>query len=247
MRIAIFCQTCALEDAGGNTPFSYVSLNEEGIYRSVCPVGHDMVVTLQQMKFEVLAETAVQAIIDGYYRDAVTSFSASLERFYEYYCKCVMMTRDVEEAEIDHVWKLVVSQSERQLGMFIAWFTMENSRKPQLLPQKSANSGSVEFRNKVVHKGYIPSEIEAVQFGQAVIDLVESITQAMRATYGAAMDRIVLKHQMEVGTRLKEADHQRHSCMFWPMVYRLIPTHREHMNLADELEARRKQRARRSE
>jgi hypothetical protein len=40
-------------------------LSDTGVYRSTCPVGHATVTILQQMRFEVLAEAALQAILDG--------------------------------------------------------------------------------------------------------------------------------------------------------------------------------------
>lgn len=67
--------------------FTAVEVRDENHYALTCPKGHRNVVVLQQQKFEVLFEIGAHAIEDGYYREAVSSFTASLERFYEFFVR----------------------------------------------------------------------------------------------------------------------------------------------------------------
>jgi hypothetical protein len=39
----------------------------------------------------VLFDIGANAVVDGYYREAITSFSASLERFYEYFLGALLL------------------------------------------------------------------------------------------------------------------------------------------------------------
>lgn len=142
MRISITCPECSKGREGEFVADCwYVPLNDSGAYKSLCPTGHQTAIILQQMRFEVLAETALQAILDGYYRDAVSSFAASLERFHEYYCQAVLLTRKIDGAKILESWKLVSSQSERQLGMFIALHLLDENQPPRCSRSRARTPG----------------------------------------------------------------------------------------------------------
>jgi hypothetical protein len=247
MRIAITCNYCADNREGEVlSNFWFVPLTDKGVYRSICPKGHRTVTILQQMRFEVLAETAVQAILDGYTREAVSSFAASIERFYEYYSKAVLLTRGVQGPQLLESWKSVRLQSERQLGMFAALFLLEENRPAPLLPHEARDAGSVKFRNSVTHQGYIPTESEAVSFGQAVIDIVETVIGFMGVRYQAATDSILQNYYALARAELEADEQATVSFMFHQMVYRLVPGENDaKFDLAAELATRRGRIARR--
>ena len=56
-------------------------LEETGVYDLTCPSSHRTAFCLQNFKFELLFDLGLQAIDDGYYREAVSSFASALERF----------------------------------------------------------------------------------------------------------------------------------------------------------------------
>lgn len=64
-------------------------------------------------------------------------------------------------------WKHVSSQSERQLGAFIFLFTQHFKTQPELL-----SNDLVKLRNKVIHKGKIPTKDEAIEYGQKILELI---------------------------------------------------------------------------
>ena len=169
MRFFITCPQCG--DPGQKIE---VRLQNFGRARGSCARGHSIAIVLMHPKFDLLAEIATQAILDGYYRDAVASFSASLERFYEFYFRVICRKNSISLAAIEQSWKRVKRQSERQLGLFIATFLNENGAPPQLLSESDA-----AFRNAVVHQGEIPTEAEAIKFGQAVIDISYPAARAL--------------------------------------------------------------------
>jgi hypothetical protein len=149
MKVPMLCLTCAV---GGKTEVRPVSIvvRDDGRYETVCDNGHSIVILLQQLKFEILFDIGAYAIADGYYREAVSSFTSSLERFYEFAIRVILHKRGVTAEIIDAVWKQVSNQSERQLGAFIVLYLSEFQSSPPVLKTKD-----VKFRNEVIHKGKI--------------------------------------------------------------------------------------------
>jgi len=60
-------------------------LTDSGIHPVNCNHGHEFVIIFSGAKFEVLFDIGMNAINDGYAREAVSSFTSSLERFYEFF------------------------------------------------------------------------------------------------------------------------------------------------------------------
>jgi hypothetical protein len=80
---------CLQEQGKPSYIFNLAELQDNGLYYMKCEMGHETVTWLQQEKFETLFELAANAILDGYYRDAISSFSSAMERFYEFYLKVI--------------------------------------------------------------------------------------------------------------------------------------------------------------
>ena len=221
MRIGLHCHDCIMEGLADNEPDQFSPFSDSGLYEFDCKNGHHVVAVVQQTRFEVLAEVGVQAIVDGYYREAITSFNASFERFMQFYVEAVFVERQERGDLIANTWKLADKQSERQLGMFLATYLFEMGEIPPTLPQQSRHdAGSVEFRNSVVHRGQIPTENEAIEFAQKIINLVQPVLNIMASRYSEAISAIVNIHQAQA--RAKVGNRQKVSFIYYPMVYRVI-------------------------
>ena len=189
MRLLIPCMQCFQELGKPNNEFSQVEFSDNGCYEIKCSNGHVTVTVLQQQKFEVLFDIGAYAILDGYYREAVSSFTSSLERFYEFALK-VLLQSDVKSDELfNNCWKVVSKQSERQLGAFTFLWTSKFHEVPGLLSQKW-----VEFRNDVIHKGKIPTRDEAIQYGDAVLTVLMPKMQALSTKYEDEVTKVVIEH-----------------------------------------------------
>ncbi len=193
MRLPFTCMKCTFGgDGNGHPPYpKYVELRDDGRYEFTCEKGHTTVTVLQEQKFEVLFDLGAYAILDGYYREGVASFTSSLERFYEFFIKAALFEDGLEEAAVAEAWKQVSSQSERQLGAFIFLYLKCFSEKPALLRQKQ-----IKFRNEVIHKGKIPSRNEAVEYGQEVLDAIRPILRRVKTTFPKGMEKTVFQHLM---------------------------------------------------
>ena len=69
--------------------------------------------------------------------------------------------------EFDKTWKIISSFSERQVGAYSFIYLSYFGKAPSVLSGKFK-----ELRNKVVHKGYIPSKDEATEYGERVLNEV---------------------------------------------------------------------------
>lgn len=196
MKLPMTCLTCAITNQIGDQPWlNLVGVREDSRYQTVCPRGHTEVVVLQNPKFDILYEIGANAILDGYYRDAIASFHASLERLYEFFARAVLRKKGVPDQMTETAWKQVHRQSERQLGGFIFLYTMDFLQPPPLLASKR-----VEFRNEVIHQGRIPSRDEAIDFGQAILDIERQLLIELRQRYSDALSHLTVKKLINART-----------------------------------------------
>lgn len=202
MKLQVPCNQCIQEfiQSGGKNhsllSFSILSVNDDGIYELECSRGHKSVTTLSAEKFEILFEIGANAILDGYYREAVSSFTSSLERFYEFFINLVSIKHGILEDAYEKTWKHLRNQSERQIGAFVIVWLFETGNEPSQLSSKWRG-----FRNNVIHKGKIPTREEAIGFGNTILSLLQEGIELVRSSYedqrGILMGRSVMKFPQE--------------------------------------------------
>ena len=81
-----------------------------------CEQGHKTVVKLPIPEFELLFDFGCSALLDGYPREAVTSFASSFERFEEFACRFLLARRNVSFEGVDAWWKEVAAQERKTEG-----------------------------------------------------------------------------------------------------------------------------------
>ena len=157
--------------------FFVETIREDGLYTGKCPNGHDLLIATQTLRYEMLFEIALNAIKDGYHREAISSFAASVERFFEFAIRVLARNRGVVPAVVDNVWKLLSSQSERQLGAYVSLYALSFGEVPQ-----SLSNPMVRLRNNVVHNGALPDRNDALKFGGAAYEVIQRGVQKLRAS-----------------------------------------------------------------
>jgi hypothetical protein len=177
-----------------------LEVRNDNVYRYTCAAGHEGVTVLQQQKFEVLFEVGVHALVDGYHREAVSSFAASLERFYEFFCRAALYQQGLDADLLNGAWKHV-SLSERQVGAYVAAYLTAVQEVPILL-----STNQVRFRNSVIHRGHIPDAGEAIGYGKAVLDVARPAMGKLKAIAPVGVQRCMHEH-LERG---HGGVHQRH-------------------------------------
>ncbi len=187
--IPIICPRCLPDDFHSDNSIAALEFRDDGRYVVTCPNGHKSVMILQQQKFEVLFEIGGYAIIDGYYREAVSSFTSSLERFYEFVMMAILLDKGISPDTFKQTWKLIERQSPRQLGAFIFIYLAEFGVPPTLLSRSK-----MDFRDEVVHQGKIPSREEALKYGQAILDVVRPILKQISIKFPKGVQQTVFQH-----------------------------------------------------
>jgi len=189
VRLLIPCMKCLQELGRPSGEFARVEFRDDGKYDLTCSSGHATTTILQQQKFEVLFDIGAHAIIDGYYRESVSSFTASLERFYEFAINVFLLNSSGSDDVFKACWKSVSNQSERQLGAFIFLWASKFGAMPALLPDNR-----VSFRNGVIHKGKIPTKEEAIDFGNSVLSVVRQNMLLLREKFENEVGDVVLNY-----------------------------------------------------
>lgn len=179
MILDLICYECIKEQIdkgepevfdGTSIPTPFEQVNNDGIYEVHCSKGHKSITIIDNINFEILFEYGLNAIVDGYYREAVSSLTSAMERYFEFFIKTILRTSVTEFKLIDKVWKKVSSQSERQLGAYLMLYFQTFGKEPLMLNQNR----EIPFRNSVIHKGYIPKKQEAINFGNSVLKIIEA-------------------------------------------------------------------------
>jgi hypothetical protein len=177
------------EDIANAVIIATVEFKDDGRYEIKCRKGHSSITLLQQQKFEILFDIGAYAIVDGYYREAVSSFTSALERFYEFFIKVVCTSKNIDWTKTQEAWKEVSNQSEKQLGAFIFLHLQETGSKPTLL-----SNSKIKFRNEVIHKGKIPSKEQAIGYGQSILDVVRPLLKKLKEDYSDAVGTVTFQH-----------------------------------------------------
>ena len=161
MRVVLACMECSLEKGEAVTGSAF--LRDDGSYDYTCEKGHKNTISTQEPHHEMLFELGVRAILDGYFREAVSAFSASGERFQELAIKSILRKQGLDVSEVSRSWDKVKKQSERQFGGFWFLWLVTFNRAPWMLVESDA-----AFRNDVIHNGKLPGRPDVVAFGNRV-------------------------------------------------------------------------------
>jgi hypothetical protein len=187
MRILLHCMKCRY-DAFNPDAFYPAELQDNGLYWMKCRRVHETVTCLQEQKFELLFDLAANAIVDGYYREAVSSFTSALECFYEFYVQVICEKSSISEDAFAATWKRVAAQSERQLGAFTFLYLIETGKPPGAL-----SNTMISFRNDVIHRGKLPKKEEAVKYGQEILELIAPVLEDLKA-HREEISKVVGRH-----------------------------------------------------
>lgn len=195
MQLHVFYPYCLYElSKYENCSDSYLlsisidEIRDDGIYTIKCSKGHESKIILNNINFEVLFELGVNAIIDGYYPNAVSSVTASMERYFEFFIKVLWKMNGLSYDKIETNWKKMSNQSERQLGAYLSMYAQLFHCETPLLSNKM-----ISFRNNVIHKGIIPTKDDTIEFADSVLRLIESSLIKLKCRYPQTV-RIVYNH-----------------------------------------------------
>lgn len=176
MQLRTNCAACLSNNE--STDWMNVDLSDSGYLVVKCPRSHTSVSLVPVHKFALLFDLAAMGFMDGYYREAVSGYYVSLERFTEFYTFVVLLKRGLTIDAVKAGWKNLSKQSERQLGAFLAIYMAEHQKHCDYLSREL-----IELRNNVVHKGYFPTRAEAFNFGKSIYEYILERIIELRKDY----------------------------------------------------------------
>ncbi|MBW7473353.1 hypothetical protein K0T92_01185 [Paenibacillus oenotherae] len=191
------CHHCAI--IYGEQTVTDFEVNEEGVSKVVCRNGHEMTVVLQNFKFEILFELGLKALEEGYYREAVSSFAASVERFYECCIKIFINKSGLTDRKnYDNTWKLISNNSQRQMGAFYFLFLNEFNETPTQVKNNVEN-----FRNKVIHQGIIPEYVEVYEYSKYLYGYLIEIIKKVKIRCESSIINILMEEVSDKSAKLE--------------------------------------------
>mgnify|MGYP003383983423 CR=1 FL=1 len=191
MKIFATCMECLKELGSPSFEPIIADYYNEPVAYIECNRGHKSAFMLQSQKFEILLESAANALLEGYTLEAASTLSSAYERFFEFAIYVLCSKQEVNEKELQETFKQVSRQSERQLGAFLYLYLFEFGESYQI------NKKLVEFRNKVIHKGYIPTPDEVEGFGEKIYCEIYAITQKLKSNCEEDIHKVVMKSLSE--------------------------------------------------
>jgi len=181
MKAIAACPTCILEQSKDGTQprFSPVvgELDDNGSIHVTCEHRHYGIVVYNERRYNVLVKSAARAFLDGYTNEVVAVMSSALERAYEFYVRVSCAAKGVNPQAFEATWKVVVSQSERQLGAFQFLHLLDHGH------HLSIDQAIPKTRNKVVHQGHIIREADALGYAEKTFAIVDVLDKSMRAMF----------------------------------------------------------------
>jgi hypothetical protein len=203
MKLLATCSTCLQQSGSAKNERIPIDLTDDGVLSGHCPIGHDFSMCIQGKKFELLLDVAVATFCDGYGRESVGTATSAYERFLEFYIEVIAAKKGISAENYFAMWKHISNQSERQFGAFLALFTNETGTPPIVLEPKY-----VELRNRVIHKGYIPTEKEAYEYLERIFDFIAPILSRVKETMYEAMMLVVRRElfQRHASARTSQAN-----------------------------------------
>ena len=196
MKIKFTCRKCFLE---GVETYDSVQVVDDDLHSYTCSKGHNNLYFLKNEKFELLMESAFYAIIDGYYREAVSSMTSSYERLQEFALKVLFRKNGLYDQIFNTAWKEVSQQSERQLGAFVFLFTLEYKKTPASLTHSERS-----FRNDVIHKGKFPSYAKTIKYCKRITDLIYGVLETLRNSDEQIINNLAEEKQQKMLTKFEE-------------------------------------------
>lgn len=181
MKVVAMCPQCILEQAKQKEQprFNPIvgELDDNGIIHVTCEKKHYGVVLYNARRYEVLVKSAARAFLDGYTNEVVAVMSSALERAYEFYMRVSCRAKGLDQEIVDAAWKNVAAQSERQFGAFQFLYLQDNQAPFRLDPLIT------EVRNKVIHRGKIVREAEALEFAENAFSVIRHLENTLQTKF----------------------------------------------------------------
>jgi hypothetical protein len=164
-----------------------LQITNDGIYSFKCKNGHDNHIFSQNPKFETLIDMGVLAFIDEYYRESVFNFVSAIEEFHRFFIKTILLEKEISKDECDKTWNALRKKSESQLGAFYSGYLISFGKVAPLFVRNNE-----EFRNKIVHNGYIPDQQKSEKYIDGAFNYIKGLIKELNSALPGAINKIIM-------------------------------------------------------
>ncbi|MES9855088.1 MAG: hypothetical protein ABW166_00590 [Sedimenticola sp.] len=84
-----------------------------------CDKGHKSIVVYDSRRYDVLLQSATNALLDGYTNEAISTYGTALERCYEFYVRVVLRSHEIDPKEIEKKIEKTEKTGHPSLTFFI--------------------------------------------------------------------------------------------------------------------------------
>lgn len=170
MKTINVCMKC-LEQFPNELPETVVESIKEGeLIIHSCGRGHTTTSIIQNEKYSILFDIGVEAYNQGFYIESVACTSSALERFRDWCIQTILAENQNQDLdEFNKIWKHLNNLSERKYGAFILMYLNRFNQAPMLLDDEM-----IRFRNGVIHKGVLPSDVQCKYYIESVLEVIKS-------------------------------------------------------------------------
>lgn len=199
MKIPVGCMQCLTKNMEMTSYPIIDNINEQDYYEVKCEHGHTNYYYFQNEKFDILFTLAIQALCDGYNREAYLNFVASLERFYEFGVRLMTKINGTTPEDYATLNKQLNSNSERELGAYCSLFLATKKEPAKILTNSQRN-----YRNRVVHQGVSPSRVKTVELGESVYNLIRNDFLFFNENYPNVVNELCFDRQRQLREKTKK-------------------------------------------
>jgi hypothetical protein len=143
----------------------------------VCSNGHRFISGSMHHVPDILYMSAIRAFRNECYSESILSFTAAFERMCELFFKAFCLKNDSNLELIEEMWNEIKNQSERQYGSFCLAYCITAKKAWK------ADKKQIEFRNSVVHKGYIAVKSEAELYAEYITEKLDDIIEILNTKF----------------------------------------------------------------
>ena len=189
MKHYTICAKCWKENPASHT-WAVGEIQSSLVAICTCPKGHKTIDGLMHDLMDVLYTSGVHAYQNDCFSESVMSFAVSLEQSYALFIRGALLFDNVSLESIDELWKEIGNQSERLYGAFCSHYLRITGKTWK------TNQRMIEFRNKVIHKGYIVTSNEATNFAEYITESHFQILGILKKEFAEECQKLFF-HQKE--------------------------------------------------
>lgn len=180
----------------------WIDFTDDGVYKHKYKNDNIIYKICNNEKFEILFEKGIKRLQEGDYHLAIIYFSTALERFYEFAIKVMLYESEIDEDEFTETFKGMNGFSEREIGAFYILYLKEFL---QACPKVTRSN--IEFRNKVVHKGYVPTYNEVLKYGEYVLSYLRNIKRKLEFKYSKELIyKVISKRVFDLKNKISKEE-----------------------------------------